>query len=132
MTTILAIFFPVVILPVVYHYLVAYKRRSANIPPGPRPIPVFGNLFDLPKKEPWMAYRAWSTTYGGVRYQHIYYETLTTTAGSNLIFLDLPNQPTLIVNSLSAAMELMDKRSKNFSDKPAMVMDVLYVQSVPC
>ena len=52
-------------------------------------------------------------------------------AGSDLIFLDLPMQPAIVINSLTAATELMEKRSRNYSDKPIVVMDELYVGIVP-
>ena len=42
-----------------------------------------------------------------------------------MIFLDLPNQPTIIINTLTAAIELMERRSRNYSDKPVMIMDKL-------
>lgn len=51
-------------------------------------------------------------------------------SGSDIIFLDLPTQPTLVLNSFKAATDLMEKRSSIYSDKPAAVMDELYVQLV--
>ena len=57
---------------------------------------------------------------------------LNTYVGSDLVYLDLPNQPTIIINSLEAANELMERRSRNYSDKPEMVMDKLYVLDSSC
>ena len=47
-----------------------------------------------------------------------------------MVFLDLPNQPTLIINSFAAANELLDKRSQNYSSRPTFVMDKLYAHEL--
>ncbi|KAJ3553829.1 hypothetical protein NM688_g3409 [Phlebia brevispora] len=43
--------------------------------------------------------------------------------GSPLLYLQLPSQPLVIVNSVRDALNLMDKRSYIYSDKPQSVMD---------
>ena len=44
-----------------------------------------------------------------------------------MVFLDLPSQPTIVLNTWAAAAELMEKRSSNYSDKPVVIMDELCV-----
>lgn len=50
--------------------LLYYVRRKRNTglpsPPGPKPWPVVGNIFDLPVKTPWITYRDWSKKYGQI------------------------------------------------------------------
>lgn len=48
------------------------KRQTFRYPPGPKPLPILGNLFDVPKESSWLKYTEWSKTYGRscVRLQH--------------------------------------------------------------
>ena len=38
--------------------------QGLRLPPGPRPLPIVGNLFHLPKDMPWVTYRDWALKYG--------------------------------------------------------------------
>jgi hypothetical protein len=40
------------------------RRRGLPYPPGPRPIPLIGNLFDIPKEFSWLEYTHLSKKYG--------------------------------------------------------------------
>jgi hypothetical protein len=40
------------------------RRRGLPYPPGPPPWPIIGNLFDVPKKAPWIGYADMSKKYG--------------------------------------------------------------------
>lgn len=35
------------------------------LPPGPKPLPIVGNLFDVPKSLPWVTYANWGKLHGG-------------------------------------------------------------------
>jgi len=38
--------------------------RSLPLPPGPKPWPLIGNLFDMPLDHPWSVYASWTKQYG--------------------------------------------------------------------
>lgn len=45
----------------------------------------------------------------------------------DMIFLDLPGQPTVVLNSVDAAIDLLEKRSDIYSDRPVSLMHHLCV-----
>ena len=42
-------------------------KKRLPYPPGPKRVPVVGNLFSMPSNEEWVAYRKWSEEYGTAR-----------------------------------------------------------------
>ncbi|KAK0223342.1 cytochrome P450 [Armillaria fumosa] len=77
------------------------RRRRLPFPPGPKGLPLIGNLWDVPAEHPWLTYAQWAATYGDVFY------------------LDTPGNPTVVINSAQAAADIFEKRSGNYSDRPA-------------
>ena len=45
-------------------YVYRKTRPSAVLPPGPLQAPVVGNLFQVPKEQPWIKYSEWAEQYG--------------------------------------------------------------------
>ncbi|KAI0796931.1 cytochrome P450 [Abortiporus biennis] len=87
------------------------RERSTRLPlpPGPKRIPIIGNLLNAPTgSEIHKVYRDWSL-------QH----------GSDIVYLDLPSQPMLILNSAKASFDLLEKRSDIYSDRPHSTIDEL-------
>ena len=42
------------------------RRGGLPYPPGPRPLPIIGNILDIPKRFSWLAYTRFSENYGTV------------------------------------------------------------------
>jgi hypothetical protein len=75
-------------------------RRTLPYPPGPKPLPLIGNLLDLPKEKDWLTYRAWNNQYG------------------DIVSVDVLGQKIVILGSASVVDDLMEKRGAIYSSRP--------------
>ncbi|KAL4061713.1 cytochrome P450 [Scleroderma yunnanense] len=81
-----------------------FTRNPAPLPPGPKPLPLVGNLFDIPVIKPWLTYADWGKKYGDITHIQVF--------GRHIILL----------NSVEAAVEMLDKKSAKYSDRPVFPM----------
>jgi hypothetical protein len=42
-------------------------KKRLPYPPGPKRLPIVGNLFNMPSREEWVTYRKWSQEFGRTR-----------------------------------------------------------------
>ncbi|RPD63476.1 cytochrome P450 [Lentinus tigrinus ALCF2SS1-6] len=95
----LAALVPTLILVVV----VSLNKRRQSLPPGPKGLPLLGNILDVPKEFEWLAYARWSRE-----------------CRSDVIYLNLAGTPVIVVNSAQAAHELFEKKSSLYSDSSSL------------
>ncbi|KAG9315180.1 hypothetical protein JVU11DRAFT_4307 [Chiua virens] len=78
------------------------KRRL----PGPRPVPFLGNVIGIDAQNPWKTYTKWAATYG------------------ELFYTQLLGQDIVVINSERVGYDLLDRRSSNYSSRPASLYRV--------
>lgn len=51
----------------IFNRIYISRKRNPNglpLPPGPKGLPIIGNLLDMPTDKPWLVYHEWSKNYG--------------------------------------------------------------------
>ncbi|KAJ7618782.1 cytochrome P450 [Roridomyces roridus] len=98
--------FPSLAAAVLYFLLRHGAHRSKlPLPPGPKKMPIIGNLVDIRGKRIWEACMDWSRKYD-----------------SDIIHLDLAGTSFVVLSSSEAAEELLEKRGSIYSDRPTFPM----------
>ena len=90
------------------HRRLRQGRLNLPLPPGPRGLPFVGNIREMSNatEPPWEMYHRWSQIYGDVLHHTVY------------------GHHTVVLNSQKSIVELLDKRSHNYSDRPGECVDV--------
>ncbi|KAF9261871.1 cytochrome P450 [Marasmius fiardii PR-910] len=85
-----------------------FKKRHycwLRLPPGPKGMPILGNIFDVQTKGPThVTYAKWSQMYG------------------DIFTFDVLGSRTVVLNSYKAIIDLLEHRSYNYSDRPRQTM----------
>ncbi|SJL15059.1 related to cytochrome P450 CYP2 subfamily [Armillaria ostoyae] len=93
----------IILTPAVW-FLFYRPRRNAPFPPGPRGLPLAGNLLDIPSQKEWLSFAKWGEIYGDILSVSIF--------GRRLV----------VINSAQAAIDILDKKGTIYSDRPIMGM----------
>ncbi|OBZ74682.1 hypothetical protein A0H81_05653 [Grifola frondosa] len=80
------------------------RRGSLHIPPGPTGLLFVGNLYQIPKREPWVFFKNLSKNFG------------------EIFSLNILGHTIIVVNSLEAVDTLFVKRSPKYANKPVRKM----------
>ncbi|KAF7366944.1 hypothetical protein MSAN_00953100 [Mycena sanguinolenta] len=88
-----------------YSYFSHKPRSKLPLPPGPRPWPIVGNLFDMPSTFEWITYMEWSKIYK-----------------SDILHVNVAGTSMIILSSAEAVNDLLEKRGSIYSDRARMPM----------
>ncbi|KZT05281.1 cytochrome P450 [Laetiporus sulphureus 93-53] len=83
---------------------VSKQRLGRHLPPGPKGLPLVGNALQMPLEYQQYAFAAWGDKYGDIVYARVLQKHI------------------VILNSVRAARDLLEKRGATYSDRPRFVL----------
>ncbi|KAF8509857.1 cytochrome P450 [Hysterangium stoloniferum] len=95
------VFYPVVGLLIALFFLGRLISTIKRLPPGPRRLPVIGNVLQMPTVRPWETYSRWAKE-----------------LNTEVLYLNVLGFPIVILDTAQAARDLLDKRGSLYSDRP--------------
>ncbi|KAI0278774.1 hypothetical protein BGY98DRAFT_916649, partial [Russula aff. rugulosa BPL654] len=89
--------------------------------------PIIGNLLDVPKNAPWIAYSKMSKKYGRHSFSGIGLPRLKRVSQGDVICLRIFSQVVVVLCSVSAVKDLLEKRGEIYSDRPHLPILEMFV-----
>ena len=113
----------VIVVAIASQWLISlYSRRNrAPLPPGPKGYPLIGNVLDLMVSELWKKGQELGAEYGEL-FSFLHMPPLLTYLTGDLVYMQSFGQRILLTNSYDTAIDLLETRALNYSDRPNSVM----------
>ncbi len=98
-----------------------FKSRRPPLPPGPKGLPLIGNILDMPSDKDWFTFAKWGEIYG--IFQVIFsVSSFDFLSAGDISSVTVLGQPLIILNSAKVAVEILDKKNAIYSDRPVLHM----------
>ena len=101
-----------------------YKARQSRstpsklpLPPSPPGYPIIGNFLDVPTTGMEPAFRDINAKHGTFRCPRYCVEPFSPGVVGEIVYLNACGQPMIVLGSHQAAIDLLEKRSSNYSDR---------------
>jgi hypothetical protein len=128
-----------IILGAFYIYSRFFTLRNNSglpLPPGPPAEPFFGHFRTVPLVNPEYSYIKWGKEYGmpcvfSLVLYSLFGERIMLTLGydtvaSDVLYFNILGRPVVVLNSVKAAVDLLNKRGSNYQDRPRFVLFEVY------
>lgn len=99
------------------------SARRLKLPPGPRPDPFIGNIRQLSFDNQEVRFAEWGAAFGMCLHCH-HTCPFTLPPTGDIVYFQVFGRSMIVLNSLKAAQDLMEKRSLNYSCRPRFVLIV--------
>lgn len=104
------------IVPLAVYLFWSFSKWS-RLPPGPRGLPLIGNLLDMPTSDDWLQYRRWSQELRTSCVALVWFLVLKPRIESDIIYLNVCGTSIVVLNSLESILDLLEKRSSKYSSR---------------
>ncbi|RDX53247.1 cytochrome P450 [Lentinus brumalis] len=78
------------------------KKPAGPLPPGPKGLPLIGNLLDMPPSHEWKTFAQWGERWG------------------DIVSVSMLGHPYVILNSAKHAVDMLEKKSSIYSSRPTI------------
>lgn len=92
------------------------------LPPGPKGKVFSGNIHQLPRIDPWKTFAGWSQQFRVYTNSQFFHLNPDCNPGSPIVTFHLFGRRTIILNTWKTASDLLESRSKIYSDRPVAWM----------
>lgn len=115
---------PALVVFLLYLTYKLWRYKHVCLPPGPQPLPLIGNIHQIPLEHSHLTFARWGKQYGSSRVMTFNNVCATPDQSSlgPITYISLFGKPVIILNTSQATLDLLEKRSVSYANRPRLIM----------